>query len=356
MELDGVTSTWYKQETGIRQGCPLSPYLFLIVMTVLFEDIHDNNSTQDILQRIPNCNVDEILYADDTICISSTARTMNKNLKNIEVEGSKYGMKLNKEKCELLNFGQTWNIHFANGDKVTVKKEVTYLGAIINEKGDMTRELSQRISSCMSTLKKMHMFWRNANCPVKFKLIALHALIGSKLLYSLDTAHLTDTQLKTINGLQFKALRKILKLDHTMINRQNSYENILKKVNDILKNEKSKKSFKAFAEAYKDSKLKRAIRTLKKTDSNVDKIMNFETEGQARIMDNRKQRRPKKQWNEEVLNEIYKRIKNHLPIAQHTDYFDPKKEEHGKWVKLFFEQKDTQTLFNIIFPAPPPLR
>ena len=42
VEIDGVKSRTARQETGIRQGCPLSPDLFVVFRTVLFHDVKND--------------------------------------------------------------------------------------------------------------------------------------------------------------------------------------------------------------------------------------------------------------------------------------------------------------------------
>ena len=86
-EIDGVESEWETQETGIRQGCPLSPYLFIIVMTVMFSEIHKEMGATLIEKRVDGIAFDEILYADDTICIGTDTKTLNMFLKAIEGKG-----------------------------------------------------------------------------------------------------------------------------------------------------------------------------------------------------------------------------------------------------------------------------
>jgi hypothetical protein len=98
VEIDGVESGWHPQRTGIRQGCPLSPYLFVAFMTVLMHDVQRRQAVKDRDRRVKGANFDEVLYADDTICVSEDAAAMNRILKNIEEEGAKYGMKLNYKK------------------------------------------------------------------------------------------------------------------------------------------------------------------------------------------------------------------------------------------------------------------
>ena len=90
VEVEGHASEVHQQESGIRQGCPLSPYLFVILMTVLFHDVYhhtDRKSQQEhklTQNRVKGANFDAVLYADDTICVSENETTMNTLLQVLE--------------------------------------------------------------------------------------------------------------------------------------------------------------------------------------------------------------------------------------------------------------------------------
>ena len=222
-----------QQNTGLRQGCPLSPYLFVTVMTVIYHDVHANYRLLTERQRIIGTHNDEVLYADDTMCFSQNTAAMNRLLHAIEQEGAKYGM--NKDKCEYISIGQKGGVvRFRDGTKVPVKDEVRYLGCNINNKGDPSKELNQRISTCMSIFNRLHLFWRHSDCTIRLKLEVYDAIIRSKLMYGLESVVLNDTQARRLDTFQLKGLRKILKIDTTYVDRAFSNAYVYDKASQAL--------------------------------------------------------------------------------------------------------------------------
>ena len=96
------TSNVKRQTSGIRQGCPLSPYLFVIVMSCIDFEIRTNSSRWVHNGRIPNLDFDMLYYADDTILFSTDNRALNELLKLTETISGKYGLRLNRDKCVVL--------------------------------------------------------------------------------------------------------------------------------------------------------------------------------------------------------------------------------------------------------------
>ena len=294
-EVEGIQSKWYPQKTGIRQGCPLSPYLFLIVMTAMFHDVETEASRRKHEKRVLNTNFDEILYADDTICVSTDTREINERLAAIEKHGRRYGLKLNKDKCETMTHANA-NVRFADGTKVQRREEVKYLGCVLNMRADTSSEVKARISTCMAIMHKMDLFWRKAECPIRWKVLVFDAVIRSKLLYGLETAMLTDSAQRKLNVFQLKGLRKILRMKTTFVERANTNERVLMKANETLENEGSKRQVKVFSEAYKVSRTKRCARLLMQRPSDPTRFTTLQADNHIWNFPNKRAGRPKDKW------------------------------------------------------------
>ena len=81
-------------------------------------------------------------------------------------------------------------VTFRSGAQVKIKKEVTYLGVVLNSNLDVAKEVSQRLAACNAVFQRMNLFWRKSSCSVKEKVVVFQSFLLNKLLYGLDSVQL----------------------------------------------------------------------------------------------------------------------------------------------------------------------
>ena len=95
---NGWASNFFELSRGVRQGCPLSPYLFILSVEIMAETI-----------RGMSINGNEIKlsqYADDTtVILDGSEQSLQESLNLIDIFGDVSGLRLNRKKTEALWIG-----------------------------------------------------------------------------------------------------------------------------------------------------------------------------------------------------------------------------------------------------------
>ena len=151
---DEETSEIRQQKPGIRQGCPLSTYLFILEMKVLIADIHDriNPISYPKLDEgvIGGLSFIELLYADVTLLALKDSKSATLLLHDIENESNYYNTKLNEDTCQCIAINHKDKIEFTNG------KQMKYVEQVKHLEGILTRNTNDMLKSATPpTVRKL---------------------------------------------------------------------------------------------------------------------------------------------------------------------------------------------------------
>ena len=98
VRVNGKQSKPFHVSFGLRQGCVLSPLLYIVYMNWI-----DKCSEADECATIGNCKINRLLFADDLVLLSSTESGHQRALNSFANACNTAGMKISMVKTEALH-------------------------------------------------------------------------------------------------------------------------------------------------------------------------------------------------------------------------------------------------------------
>ena len=99
--MAGRSGGFFELGRGVRQGCPLSPYIFILCVEVLATAIRRDNEIKGISVGNVECKISQ--FADDTTMILDGSQvSLERSFALLDSFGQLSGLRVNCEKTEVL--------------------------------------------------------------------------------------------------------------------------------------------------------------------------------------------------------------------------------------------------------------
>jgi len=208
---EGQFTKSFQIHTGVKQGCILSPFLFLLTIDWIMKTTTEHRKTG--IQWTLWTQLEDLDFADDLALLSHSHQQMRQKTKDLVNISQKTGLKVHSDKTKILKINTTIQ------EQITVNEapleevdSFTYLGSIIDKKGGTDADVKARIGKARGAFTQLTNVWKSGSIGTKTKIRIFNTSVKSVLLYGSETWRLTKQTTNKLQAFVNSCLRKILKI------------------------------------------------------------------------------------------------------------------------------------------------
>jgi hypothetical protein len=212
---NGHLSQSFNPTRGIRQGCPISANVFVIIVEILAEAIRQNQRIIGI--RIGNKTYKIAQYADDTVIYLTDVDSLKEVFSILELFSRCSGLKANREKSEAMWIGASSNYRHTPLDIKWPEHPIKCLGIYIQN--DTKKIVENNFNKCLEKIDNILQLWCLRKMTIKGKIIIINTLIISQMIYLCSVLYTPKNIIEKYNKLILNFIwnKKPAKVKYTCI-------------------------------------------------------------------------------------------------------------------------------------------
>ena len=209
--FNGQVSEGFQIGTGVRQGCLLSPLLFLIAIDWTMKRSTEHHRTG--IQWNLFSQLEDLDFADDLALLSETHKHMQQKTERLQEKSSQLGLKINvgKTKVTKVNSRSSEPISLESGTVEEVQ-DFIYLGSNISTNGGADKDVELRINKARHAFRTLRPVWLSSQLSITTKIRIFNTNVKPVLLYGCETWKTTQSLNNKLQVFINSRLRYILKV------------------------------------------------------------------------------------------------------------------------------------------------
>ena len=201
---NGFATNWIKPSTGVRQGCPLSPYLFILTAELMSNKIRQSSEVKGV--SLFNSEIKLSQFADDTNLFCADLASVERGLDIIASFGDISGLKLNIKKTKAMWLGKLVNRSDKPLGLKWIKDPVKILGIFFSydSSGNNLHNFDLKIQKLQTNLD----IWCSRDLTIFGRVLIIKAMGVSSLIHSASNIDVPKEIIGKVQSRLFKFLWK----------------------------------------------------------------------------------------------------------------------------------------------------
>ena len=187
----------FNVRAGVRQGCLLSPFLFLTAIDWVMRTA--TAQARNGIQLTPWLQLDDLDFADDLALLSHTHRQMQEKTNSVKDLSAQIGFHINRGKTKVFKINTTITEPVRLDDDLLEEvNSFTYLGSVLDTQGGTDADIRARIGKARAVFLQLKNTWSSKDLKLQTKIRIFNSNVKPVLLYGSEMWRTTVATTKKV--------------------------------------------------------------------------------------------------------------------------------------------------------------